>query len=233
MPMYEREAISINVGSRLRKLREERGLSLRALARASGLSANALSMIERGLSSPSVSTLYKLATALHVPITAFFRETIEKREVVFIHRDERLRLSFARGVWEDLGGDRYQGPISPTLLTLEVGGTSGPFPMSHTGHEFVFCLRGELEYEIADRSYRLQAGDVLLFSARLPHRWRNVGSTVVNVLILVAGFAEEERPADLHYHAFAAEAPIEMAEGQVDQEGEAASSEPEEGSKEA
>ena len=200
--MYEREAVSIDVGSRLRKLREERGLSLRALARASGLSANALSMIERGRSSPSVSTLYKLAMALHVPITTFFREAIEKREVVFVHHDERPRLSFARGVWEELGGDRYQGPISPTLLTLEVGGSSGPFAMTHTGHEFVFCLRGELEYEVANRHYHLHAGDALIFAARMPHRWHNAGSTVVNALIVVAGFAEEERPADLHYHAF-------------------------------
>ncbi len=221
--MYEREAVSVDVGSRLRKLREERGLSLRALARASGLSANALSMIERGLSSPSVSTLYKLSTALRVPITAFFRESLEKSEVVFVHRDERPRVSFARGVWEGLGGERYQGPISPTLLTLEVGGSSGPFAMTHTGHEFVFCLRGALEYEIAGQSYRLRTGDALLFAARLPHRWRNVGSTVVNALILIAGHAEDERPAELHYHAHDIEASAarrSASSEQADEEGE-------------
>ena len=206
MNMYEREAVSVDVGSRLRQLREERGLSLRALARASGLSANALSMIERGRTSPSVSTLYKLSTALGVPVTAFFRASVEQNEVVFVHRDERPRLPFARGVWEGLGGDQYQGSLSPTLLTLEVGGSSGPFTMSHTGHEFVFCLRGELEYEVNNQCYTLRAGDTLLFSARLPHRWRNVGSTVVNALILVAGFAEGESPTDVHYHASAAEA---------------------------
>ena len=69
----ENEAISVDVGLRLRELRESRRISMRELARRSELSANALSMIERNLTSPSVSTLTKLANALEVPITAFFR----------------------------------------------------------------------------------------------------------------------------------------------------------------
>ena len=54
MSAYEKEAISVDVGVRLRELRQDRGMSMRALARKSGLSANALSMIERGRTSPSV-----------------------------------------------------------------------------------------------------------------------------------------------------------------------------------
>ena len=74
----EKSAENIDVGLRLRVLREERGVSMRALARRSGLSANALSMIERGLASPSVSTLNKLAMALEVPIMAFFHSEPRK-----------------------------------------------------------------------------------------------------------------------------------------------------------
>ena len=73
MDTFNNDAASIDVGQQLRVLRDERGISMRALARRSGLSANALSMIERGLTSPSVSTLTKLAFALEVPIMAFFR----------------------------------------------------------------------------------------------------------------------------------------------------------------
>ncbi len=201
MSMYDHEAISIDVGARLRALREERGLSLRALARKSGLSANALSMIERGRTSPSVSTLYKLAAALQVPVTAFFQQQTERQEVVFIPRDERPRLPFSRGLWEALGGGKYLGQMEPSLLTLEAGGNSGPFPVTHTGHEFVFCLRGMLEYEVEGKRYLLQAGDALLFSARLKHCWRNAGRTVVTALIVLAGFAEGEHPSEMHFHA--------------------------------
>jgi len=73
MAYKDNDAISVDVGNKLRQMREARGLSIRALARQSGLSANALSMIERGRSSPSVSTLYKVAAALDVPITDLFR----------------------------------------------------------------------------------------------------------------------------------------------------------------
>ena len=72
MVTYQKEAISIDVGLRLKELREARNISMRALATKSGLSANALSMIERGKTSPSVSTLYKLADALGVSIPEFF-----------------------------------------------------------------------------------------------------------------------------------------------------------------
>ena len=84
MDIYNQEAPSVNIGDRLRQIREERELSIRGLGRLSGLSANALSVIERGLSSPSVSTLYKISTALEIPVTAFFEETPQKRDVVNI-----------------------------------------------------------------------------------------------------------------------------------------------------
>ncbi len=84
MESFMREAPSVNVATSLRELREARGISMRTLATKSGLSANALSMIERGKTSPSVSTLYKLADALGVSITAFFGTENKKSQVVFL-----------------------------------------------------------------------------------------------------------------------------------------------------
>jgi transcriptional regulator with XRE-family HTH domain len=198
MDILGKEAFSIDVGMRLRSLREERGVSMRALARRSGLSANALSMIERGLTSPSVSTLYKLAGALEVPITAFFRQEPPRSKIVYRKSAERVRVPFLRGIWEGLGGESFSGRIEPFMLTLESGGTSGPHGMIHTGHEFVFCLRGNLEYQVDDQRFLLQAGDSLIFAAQLLHRWRNPGNTVANAIIVLAGFEEAERPSEFH-----------------------------------
>ena len=198
MDLYTNNAISVNVGSRLRTLREERNISIRGLARNSGLSANALSMIERGKTSPSVSTLYKLADALGIPITTFFGEEVEKNAVVFIKSDERSRVPFQRGVWEGLGGENFVGRVEPFVLTLESGANSGIHTMIHTGHEFVFCLRGQLEYQVEEQFYMLEPGDSLIFSAHLRHRWRNAGGTVCNALFLLSGFAEGEHPLGMH-----------------------------------
>lgn len=194
-----KEAISVDVGSRLRGLREERGVSMRALARRSGLSANALSMIERSLTSPSVSTLYKLAGALEVPITAFFREEPPRNKIVHCKANERVRVPLVKGVWEGLGGESFTGRIEPFMITVESGGSSGPYGMLHTGHEFVFCLRGTLEYEVDDQQFMLTAGDSLIFAANLNHRWRNPGKTVANAIIVLAGFEESERPSEFHF----------------------------------
>lgn len=199
MVVYQRDAISIDVGGRLRELREGRGISMRTLATKSGLSANALSMIERGKTSPSVSTLYKLSDALGVAITAFFGPESDKKQMIFLKADERTRMSFSRGVFEGLGGDQFAGNVAPFMLTLESGTSSGPHDMVHTGHEFVFCLRGQLEYQVEREVFQLSAGDSLLFASQLKHRWKNSGKTVTNALIVISGFAEGEQPNAMHW----------------------------------
>jgi len=198
MEFYEKEAKSVDVGGRLRELRVERGLSMRALARKSGLSANALSMIERGRSSPSVSTLYKLAGALEVPITCMFREELQGSNVVFKKASERTRVPFPRGLWEGLGGEAFIGRVEPFMLTLESGASSGPFGIVHSGHEFVLCLRGELEYEVEGQRFVLEAGDSLLFAAQLKHRWRNRSKKVCNAIFVLSSFEHGERPSEFH-----------------------------------
>lgn len=205
MEPYGKEAESVDVGQRLRVLREERDTSMRALARRSGLSANALSMIERGLTSPSVSTLTKLANALQVPITAFFRQKPSQEKVVFRKASERSRVSFMRGLIEGLGGESFVGRVEAFLITLENGGSSGPNSMIHSGHELVFVLRGKLEYDVEGTHYELEAGDSLLFSSQLNHRWRNTGGTVVNAIIVISAFNEDERPSEYHLAASLAE----------------------------
>ncbi len=198
MDPYGKEAESVDVGQRLRVLREERGISMRALARRSGLSANALSMIERGLTSPSVSTLNKLAAALEVPITAFFRQEPVREQIVFRKAAERSRVPFLRGLIEGLGGESFVGRVEAFLLTLESGGSSGPHGMIHTGHEMVFCLRGTLEYEVDNQHFLLEPGDSLIFAAQLIHRWRNPGSSVSNAIIVISAFEDSERPGEFH-----------------------------------
>jgi transcriptional regulator with XRE-family HTH domain len=199
MALYKQDAISVNIGERLRELREARNISMRALASRSGLSANALSMIERGRASPSVSTLYKLADALGVSITSFFSSNSERKQVVFLRADERTRVSFTRGIFEALGGEHFVGRVEPFLLTLESHANSGPRTMAHTGHEFVFCLRGQLEYQVERQVYELSPGDSLLFAAQLKHRWKNTGGHVATALIIISGFEEGEELHAMHW----------------------------------
>ncbi len=193
-----REASAVDVGHRLRVLREERNVSMRSLARRSGLSANALSMIERGLTSPSVSTLTKLANALEVPIMAFFRQDPDRQNVVFCKAGDRNRINFSQGFWEGLGSEYFTGRVEAFLLTLQDGGSSGPHGMIHTGYEFVFCLDGKIEYEVDGQLYQLEKGDSLIFSANLLHRWHNMWNKPTQLVVLISGFEDSERPLEYH-----------------------------------
>lgn len=189
-----KEAISIDVGNRLRQLREGRNISMRTLATMSGLSANALSMIERGKTSPSVSTLYRIAGALNIPVTDFFSPEQARKKVVFLKANERTRLPFLRGLWEGLGGEQFTRKAMPFMVTLENGASSGPSHMAHSGHEFVFCLRGQLEYQVEGELFLLEAGDSLLFEAQLKHRWHNPGGVVTNALIIISDYSDADQP---------------------------------------
>lgn len=196
--MSEREAS--DVGLRLRAFRQERGLSLRALAELCDLSPNTISLIERGTSSPSVSTLQRLATALGVPITAFFTDPVERMSVIMTRADERATSGSSSVVLESLGYGLEQQACDPFLVTLKEGASSGDRLMMHAGHELVFCIKGELDYEVAGEHHRLIPGDALLFHADLPHRWHNPGPEPVEFLLIMQLKEERHESVDQHLH---------------------------------
>jgi transcriptional regulator with XRE-family HTH domain len=187
---------SFEVGSQLRTLRQQRGLSLRALAGLCDLSPNTISLIERGISSPSVSTLHRLATALRVPITAFFERQEDKVEVVLLRAGERSRSGSASVSLESLGTGLEAQTLEPFVVTLNPGAGSGRHTMIHMGHELVYCLQGKVEYQVGDQSCLLGEGDSLIFEANLPHRWRNPGTEPAVFLLVfqsaVAGKSVEQ-----------------------------------------
>jgi transcriptional regulator with XRE-family HTH domain len=187
-----------NVGSRLRALRNERGLSLRALAELCGLSPNTISLIERSATSPSVSTLHRLATALGVSITYFFLDQSEEVRVLVTRSGERPRSGSSSVELESLGYGIEEQACDPFLVTLKPGASSGQRQMAHAGNELIYCLEGELDYEIAGEHYRLYPGDSLLFEAELPHRWSNPNRKPAVFLLIMQ--MTEQRTEALHQH---------------------------------
>lgn len=172
-----------NVGRIIRDQRKQRGLSLRTLADLCGLSINAISKIERGENSPTVVSLHRLATALDVPITTLFREQAIE-EAIFIKQNEGLRHLIEGMVFESLGSGLSQQQLEPFLITMEPRQRLDDNPVTHQGEEFVYCLDGQIEYHVADRTYSIDAGDSLIFKASQPHYWYNPGSTRAKAIII-------------------------------------------------
>lgn len=165
-----------NVGQRIRSMREQRGWSLRALAERCGLSINAISLIERGENSPTVSSLHLLATALDVSISDFFEDE-QEQTAVFIRPADRLR-SAANGIMmESLGIGLRNQQLEPFLFTVAAETGNIEQPVSHSGEEFVYCLEGKVDYCVGDQIYTLEPGCSLLFEAVIPHCFRNATKT--------------------------------------------------------
>jgi transcriptional regulator with XRE-family HTH domain len=179
-----------NVGQRIRDLRQRQGLTQRALADACELSANAVGLIERGETSPSVSTLHRIALALDVSIAELFSSPDPVQATVLVKRDERPRVQRDRVVMENLAQGLVDPCMEPFLATLQPGAGTGADPVVHMGEEFVFCLEGEVEYRVAGHTYRLEVGDSLMFQAHQPHCWQNAGQVPAK-LLLVFHAAEE------------------------------------------
>lgn len=171
------------VGPRIKELRTQRGLSLRALAELSGLSTNAISLIERGENSPTVSSLHGLAGALAVPITAFFEQQSEGL-VIHLKKNQRLASETAGVRMENLGSGLPNQQIEPFLMTIEGGGSSTSGQITHPGEEFVHVLDGSLVCQIGQKEYTLDEGDSLLFMATQPHVYRNEGKSAAQILII-------------------------------------------------
>jgi transcriptional regulator with XRE-family HTH domain len=173
-----------DVGGRVRFFREQRGLSLRKLSDLSGVSINAISLIERGENSPTVASLHALAKALSVGITDLFRAAEETR-AVFVPRHKRLAATVGTITMASLGHGLRLQQLEPFVATIEPGGSpNGTGNLVHPGQEFLYCLDGELECRVGPRTYTLKKGDSLLFEATEPHNFRNSGHETAELLVI-------------------------------------------------
>jgi transcriptional regulator with XRE-family HTH domain len=198
-PTLENLPTELMVGLKIRGLRNQRGFSLRALAERSGLNINTLSLIENGKSSPSVGTLQQLARALEVPITAFFESEPVSKQVVFTGHDHRPGATFNNAHMQNLGKDLADNAVQPFIVTLDQGAGSGERMIVHTGHEFVYCLKGSVSYIIDQREYSLEPGDSVVFEAHLPHQWKNTGDGQSQIILVLYPADQHEELGGRHF----------------------------------
>jgi len=187
------------VGNRLKELRNRKGYSLRSLAQLSGLNINTLSLIENGKTSPSVSTLQQLAVALNIQIAAFFESKPENRRVVFTSGKDAPVSSHGNARLQYLGKDLAGNKVQPFIISLEPGQVSPEHPAVHTGHEFAYCLEGNIRYQINNVEYTLHAGDSLVFESHLPHNWTNISPAEARMVLVFIPSNLDIDPGSQHF----------------------------------
>jgi transcriptional regulator with XRE-family HTH domain len=170
------------VGERVKAIREARGLSLRALAKESGLSVNTISLIERGDNSPTVASLHRLAAALGSSITDFFHDEL-RQTAVFVRRSERMAVARGDITMESLGTGLTHQKLEPFAVRIAPGAAYDG-EVTHSGQEFVLCLKGRCRYRVDGQEYDLAPGDSLLFDSTRPHAFRNPGEEEAEIILV-------------------------------------------------
>lgn len=162
-----------NLGKRLRVLRTERDLTQAQLGQQAGLSASYLSQIERGVTTPSLTSLAALARALGVDVGLFFEEDVSSPCVVRASQGRKLAGSAGTAV-ELLSADLSGKRIVPYRMVCQPGASGDREPV-YPGEECCFILKGQLTLTVGDEIFVLEAGDSAHYQTHQPHSWRNTG----------------------------------------------------------
>ena len=166
------------LGARVRQLRHERGLTLKALGRSAGLSHPFLSQLERGLARPSVGSVERIATALNVPVGALW--SAPRLETAEIVRAGERALNGTRDLWSDPAGLRVrEWPGGDRSWPEEAETTSGEV--------LLYVVRGAIEVDLDGSTHVLDAGDAIKFNGAVRHRVRRRGPVTTRALYVAGG----------------------------------------------
>jgi transcriptional regulator with XRE-family HTH domain len=164
------------VGPRLKQLRHQRGVTLTALAEATGISKSTLSRLETGQRRASLELLLPLAQAYRVPLD----DLVGAPEV----GDPRIRLKPHRVHGRTvLPLTRQPGGVQAWKIIIPSSNTK-PELKSHEGYEWLYVLSGQMRLVLGDHDLVLGAGEVVEFDTRVPHWFGSTGGQPAEILSL-------------------------------------------------
>ena len=178
------------IAGKIKTLRNERGLTMEKLGQIVGCSKAYISQIEHGITKPSLSMLNRFSDALGVPVSELLRKNPNGPEQRWkLRKNERRKIQYPDGkvVSELLTRSIFQKKMQPLISKIKPGGSLDEKEgLQHpTGsEEFVFVMKGELEFLLDGEIINLKEGDTLYFYGDLPHRWLNKSKKIAEVLFI-------------------------------------------------
>ena len=173
------------IAENLKEIRKGKGLSLEQVSSLTTISKSMLSQLERGEVNPTISTVYKLALGLKVPVTAF---TADKPQPFFKTGKKEV---------DPLVGDEGKYRLYPVFsfregqdfeifdLEFDVGGMMQANRQMNGTREFITVYEGELTLIFKDREYVLRSGDAASYNAFDDYVYKNTGNDMVIANIVV------------------------------------------------
>ncbi|UBM59052.1 helix-turn-helix domain-containing protein [Marinilongibacter aquaticus] len=192
--MEKFEYLTTWIGSKLKDIRKSHDLKLGELAEKSGISIAMLSKIENGRVFPTLPTLLQILSTLEVDLNAFFADLkgeqefpgyiIKRKEDYKSIKKEEESIGFDYSLILNHKIERSSVEIS----LLNIKGNAQRDRVSTDGFEYIYVVRGDIDYELGDKQFELCEGDSLFFDGGIPHVPINRKKS--DALILVVYFIE-------------------------------------------
>ena len=183
--------LTVDVAERVKRAREQRGLSLLDISRRTGLEVSLLAEIEQGQSAPPLGTIIKLAKALEMKM-GYFISGDELRPFTIVRRGDRKVVSrydskrdkhYGYG-YESLAPYKKDRHMEPFLVTLQPA-TTKEERSTHDGQEFIFVLRGRMEVRLGEEIHVLESGDAIYYDSTVPHLVKCHGQETTEILAVL------------------------------------------------
>ncbi len=176
--------ITLVIGNNLKKLRNERSLSLGQLSKLSDVSKMMLSQIERGKSNPTINTIWKIAAGLSIPYTLLFEQPTSETQV--ITREDAIHQCSEDGNYKHF----CYYPNTPVRnfelfqMELEVNGKYCSLGHPEKSEEYILVFAGELILEVDGKEHQLSSNNTITFDAAKEHSYTNNCNNTVKAVII-------------------------------------------------
>jgi transcriptional regulator with XRE-family HTH domain len=168
--------MTVDVGSRLRFVRERQALSQRELSKRAGVTNSTISLIEAGRMNPSIGALKRILDGIPIGLSEFFAIVPEGASRFFYTADELTEIGQGLISYRQVGERVFGRSLQILSETYQPGADTGRVPLSHEGEEGAVIVSGRLEVSVDGHSRILAPGDAYYFASHKPHRFRCVGS---------------------------------------------------------
>ncbi len=177
--------LEVDLGGRIRTRRLARRATLRELAAQAAVTESFLSQVERGVASPSIASVQRIARALDTNIAELFAADGSVGTVVRVG-DRRKIVYQGLGAVDEFLTRGTDGRLQVIYSTIQPSGGTGDEAYTHdSDEEVVVVLEGSLDLWVGPEHYRLEAGDAVTHSSRVPHRNTNPGPGLARVLFCI------------------------------------------------
>lgn len=178
------EVKELRIGMKIRRLRQDKRMTLQDLAEATGLSKPLLSQIENDQVIPPLATLLRISKALKIGLHTFFEEEGATDKCILVRSGESRRLPRRANrsaaappyTYHSLAYGKKHKNLEPFLVEFEPRPWQDDQLVSHEGEEFLYLLEGELEFHYGDQVMTLKAGDSVYYDSTEPHGYAALGS---------------------------------------------------------